>query len=151
MRAHSCTLHVRWPRRLARHRGDLPALVALERFGQDGGRINFTSEVELTDVDGTRCELDFAVLDDSDLYLGEAFTAAKYAERKKDELERLGRLASVVSQFNARGVILATAAPAMHQPTVDRAKSIFSSPWPLLEIRTAAFALPRPVRSVDTS
>jgi hypothetical protein len=134
-----------------RHRGDLPALAVFDRFGRSRHPVRAVAELEFTDPQGARSELDFAVLEGPDLWLGEAFTGARYENTRNKEAERLNRLREIAGLVNARGVILATAEPALDMRTIEVAQEKFPGPWPQLELRTGVFALDRPVRSIDAA
>jgi hypothetical protein len=133
----------------ARHRGDLPTLAAFERFERARQTAQFVPEVALTDPTGQEREVDFAVTDGSSLWLGEAFTDARYAPTKKAEMERLWRLAEAAAVLNARGVIFATSADQVSPETTARAHTVFSELWPALEFKARTWHLPRPTKLLD--
>jgi hypothetical protein len=132
-----------------RHRGDLPALVVFERFPDAAASDQALTEVEVIDPGGAKCEIDFVVVDRGQLWIGEAFSDARYEEPGKQEHERLTRLADVAALLNARGVILATAADGIAGPTERRARALFPGPWPSLELRDRAFLVERPEQLID--
>jgi hypothetical protein len=133
----------------ARHRGDLPTLAAFEKFGQAAQTAQFVPEVALTDPSGQKREVDFAVTDGSSLWLGEAFTDARYAPTKAEEMERLQRLAEAAEVLNARGLIFATTADSVAPRTIARAQTVFSELWPTLEFKPRSWRLPRPTKLLD--
>jgi hypothetical protein len=133
----------------ARHRGDLPTLAAFERFEQSKQTVQFVPEAAITDPTGQEREIDFAVTEGSSLWLGEAFTDARYAPRKKTEMERLRRLADAAAVLNARGVIFATSADSVSAETEARAHTVFSGLWPELEFKARTWHLPRPTKLLD--
>ncbi len=132
-----------------RHRGDLPALTVYERFHGLERTYEALTELELVDPGQVKTELDFVVVEDGQLWLGEAFTDAHYGRGRK-ETARLERLAQVAVLLQARGVILATAADAVAESTRRRAEARFPGPWPDLELRERAFAVDRPTKLIDT-
>jgi len=132
-----------------RHRGDLPALAAFERFEGSHGAVQFVPELTFSDPSGQEREVDFAVTVGSSLWLGEAFTDARYARSRKEEVKRLRRLGEVAAVLNARGIILATSATEIAADTAQRAQAEFPGPWPELQLRARVRCLPRPDRLVD--
>jgi hypothetical protein len=133
----------------ARHRGDVPALAAFERFDQSRQPIQFVPELALTNASGQECEVDFAVTEGTSLWLGEAFSGRSYAKTKSAEMGRLRRLAEAAAALNARGIILATSADDIAPITKERAETVFPGPWPTLELRRCVFHLPRPTGLLD--
>jgi hypothetical protein len=74
-----------------RQRGDLPVLVAHDLFAGSREAVLVVPEIEFQET-GSHAnprELDFAVLRGASLYLGEAFTAARYEQSRGDENRRL--------------------------------------------------------------
>jgi hypothetical protein len=132
------------------HRGDLPSLTVFERFWQASQAVAAVAELEFRSPDGKMQEIDFAVVDAGDLWLGEAFTDARYCKTGANkENERFGRLASLAQLLNARGVILATGAEKLDDGTRKRAAKGFPGPWPRLELREGAFMLSHPKTLID--
>jgi len=111
--------------------------------------VQIVPEVLLTDPTGDDREIDFAVMVGAELWIGEAFTRPRYAEKAKKEARRLDRLSEVAELFNARGIILATAADQLVEATGNRARAAVPGPWPRLELREQAMMLRRPPKILN--
>lgn len=130
-----------------RQRGDLPALAAYDLFGSDQEAVLVVPEVEFRrPEDENPRELDFAVARGGNLYLGEAFTAARYETSDRVEKRRLGLLAIVAKTLNARTLIIATAAQTLDARTKTNAANAFPGPRPTVHSREGCPMLPRPER-----
>lgn len=130
-----------------RHRGDLPVLAAGAGFASSKLTVGVVPELELTNPDGDKQEIDFVVADGGDVWIGEAFSAAKYAP--KEESQRLRELQAAAIMLNARGVVLATSASGLAEMTRKRATTVFPGPWPVWVERGSCELLPRPEKLVD--
>lgn len=130
-----------------RHRGDLPALAASAGFASSSLTVGVVPELELINPDGEKLEIDFVVADGGDVWIGEAFSGAKY--RLKEESERLRKLREAAVMLNACGVVLATSASALATLTREHATTFFPGPWPLWREKASCELLPRPEKLVD--
>ncbi len=129
------------------HRGDIPALTAHQRFVRSEKSAAIVPEIRIG-PEGTLREIDFVVTDGADLWLGEGFSAERYEARNGPEHQRLLALLNVGELLNARGIVLATSAEAMHPGTRLRAESVISGSRPQLEIIEGAPCLPRPEKLI---
>jgi hypothetical protein len=103
--------------------GHVPIL-ALDRLraGHRGG-FSFTTDFELI-KNGTAShppEIDFAVIADGRLILGEAKKNDRLASQRRDEERKLSRLCGAARDLSADDVCLATAAAAWNHETVKLA------------------------------
>jgi len=136
------------------HNGDLPLLGALHLAEEQRKRraprgperqVQLSFELDLTDADGERSELDILLADGSDLWVGEATRRDRFADSGGAEHARLQRLAEVARLLNARGVVVVSAKT--FQPgTRRRIDAVFPGPWPQLVVtERGAVAAGRPV------
>jgi hypothetical protein len=132
-----------------RHDGELPVLAAQSRFGDFRAPAGVVCELELRHEDARQVEVDFAVIRAGELWLGEAFTRPRYA--KQEEPERLRELREVAELLGARGVLLATAAPALADITRERAQTAFDGSWPAWEEMAGCVHLKRPAKLIDAA
>ncbi len=112
--------------------------------------VQLVPEIELTDDAGVQREVDFAVTQGSQLWLGEAFTDARY-RAGSGEMDRLRRLAEAAELCNARAALLATAASAVATDTQARAGTAFPHPRPAVEFAASVPFIRRPTRLIDNT
>jgi hypothetical protein len=149
-----------------RQHGDIPMLAAYDLFRNRPEPVQVIPEVEFLpkivqelkpdpDAEPSRKtvnprEVDFVVLGDGAVSIGEGFTGDRYAPTAKAENKRLDYLSQIAQAVNAQTVILATSASNLNTRTTEAAERKFRLiPGPRLVMRTAVAVPERPRELID--
>jgi hypothetical protein len=81
----------------------------MDRFGSTQDEVQVEVEVRVFHANNNPSEIDFVAVEGGRLWLGEGFTAARYAETAGAENRRLGRLRTIAETLDTHGVQLHTA------------------------------------------
>jgi hypothetical protein len=124
--------------------GEVPVLAADEFFAaprRPGEDVEVAFELDVFSPDGAKSEIDIAVRQGPNLWLGEATTKDFFERAARKERERLERLSAVVELLAARGVLMASSTT-FRAATTTRIRTVFSGSWPSLHIEERVRTLP---------
>jgi hypothetical protein len=106
--------------------GDLPLLVAWDRFGETRMPLAVAHELKISRPNGDDArEIDIALAHGYELWIGEATTSGSI-----QPLNRINKLKQLAGWLPAYGVILATSRPHFTRSVRERFEHRFSSVWP---------------------